>query len=169
MFPYEAQPDGSEWCWAACMRMSAAYFNCPPVPPMCALAQRWIPGASGCCQNPSIPDSCNRALGVDAVQQAFASIGVRAANIAPPSEAATQNTLRYSGLVLMLLDLGLPHFVLVTGYNPQQQTYGVADPGPQYGCADLPWDTISSGYGLGGITYSWSLTRVANAPFAYHR
>lgn len=167
-FPYESQADGSEWCWAACIRMTARYFNCQLPPPQCGLAQRWIPGATACCSTPgTIPDTCNSPLDPKAVGFAMTCYGINAAQIAPPSPAAFQRVVQYSGLVLVLLDMqATNHYVLVTGYETQNDMYDVADPNAQYGMVTVSWEQLASAYGNGGIVGSWGLSRQSNAPYA---
>lgn len=145
--------------------MCLSAFNLS-VPAQCALATvalQWQGEECGdCCAGPPPAanqiDPCNVVLETTLIQQLFSSYHLAAALAAnvPPTDADLRQSLSPTSLALVLVDLGVFHYMLVYAYDPLQALYSVANPASLSGGLVIrSWPELNGG---AGMQYLWRIT-----------
>jgi hypothetical protein len=149
--PYFQQQQ-TQWCWAACTQMVAAYMNKPPVQ-QCDLANL-LHGQTNCCASPSSA-ACNAPCPTAQVPVVYGHLGINClTNLWPVNAAVLLNELQQGRPVEVgyLWYAGGGHVAIVRGITPQG-LYAVND--PWFGQGPCTYQSILLAYGNGG---RWAFT-----------
>jgi len=168
MIPLIVTQERSNWCWAACLQMCLSGFRLP-VPSQCDLATLALPWqgeqCGDCCTGgppaPNAVDPCNLVLDTIQIQKLYRryNLGAQLAGNVPPTESDLRVSLGPMSLALILVDLGVFHFMLVFAYDRSEALYSVANPAPQGGgLMSKSWTELNSGE---GVQYLWRVTTLA--------
>jgi len=142
--------------------MAAGTFKLA-APKQCEIVTSYLPGAVACCINGGTAQ-CNQALDEIRIPALYTALKMSAeplgSDTADVTEAAVRSALA-GGPVLVLLDLGTFHFVLVQGMTAD--TYHVAD--PKYAdVVNVPWSQLETAYGNGALAQAWKVRRAQPKP-----
>lgn len=153
----------SNWCWASCVQMSLAGFS-HPTPTQCALASLALPwqgeACGNCCGPPPGPgqvDPCNVVLDTTSVPRLLAGFKIIAqqSNNVPPLETDLRSSLGPNSFAMVLVDLGVFHYMIVCTYDPVTRFYGVANPAiSSQGLISWSWPQLNAG---AGMQYLWRI------------
>jgi ABC-type bacteriocin/lantibiotic exporter with double-glycine peptidase domain len=147
--PYVAQ-EQTEWCWAACTQMVAAYLN--KTVKQCELAN-FLHGQTTCCATPG-SQACNQPAPTAGVPQVYNHLGINCiTNTWPVSAAIVVNELQQGRPVEIgfLWFGGGGHVAIIRGVTAQGY-FAVND--PWFGAGLYQYQALYLAYGRG----RWALT-----------
>ena len=142
----------SEWCWAACTAMIAAFFNKPTVK-QCELAN-FLQQQTTCCDNPG-SSACNQPCQNQNIMRVYGHIGIGGHAPDLPLFVDTLANEIIAGRpveVGFLWDSGGGHVVLVYGYN-FEGVFAVRD--PWRGTLSVTYPALQTAYGMGEWVVSY--------------
>lgn len=145
----------TEWCWAACAQMIAAFFQ-QTVTDQCTFAKLLFPDAD-CCNDPA---SCNSDVGIDKIKGLFNAFGKTSRFV--PSTVPWED-LRTEILASRPVQVGLSwtgpgnHVAVVCGVS--EDAVGplvyVNDPDPGIAYGWVYYSNLELAYGHGSWQWSW--------------
>ena len=146
------QQEQSEWCWAACAQMVAAYLGNVNVR-QCELAN-FLHGQTSCCQVPD-SDACNQPCPYEGIGQVYGHLSVNCISDAFPEIAQVIQRELLAGRPVEVGFLwfgGGGHVALIRG-STAQGVYAVHD--PAFGTGLVTYLSLYTAYGQGRWAYSF--------------
>lgn len=162
--PLIMQPTGSNWCWAACADMTAAYYGNTGVA-QCDFAN-FLFGLDGCCASPSSP-LCDQGASAQDIVKVYSNYGI--------NSTLSESTVSFSSLDFEVsnsrpVEVGYQWFdsqgrpdgghvalVIQTGVANNQEAVRVND--PAYGSGGVLYSNLLTAYGQGRWIATWTNIR----------
>ncbi|HEX2202958.1 MAG TPA: papain-like cysteine protease family protein [Longimicrobium sp.] len=153
--PYVHQ-EQTEWCWAACAQMMAAYFG-DPAARQCFSAN-WLYGQSACCWVPQNP-ACNAPCPIDLVSVVLFHWGMQSQYHDGPVPFGVLQAELGAGRpveVGYVYPGGSGHVAVVVGWGGDLEGPVVMVNDPWVGPGEVSYASLRKAYGSGEWRFTWT-------------